>query len=596
MHNNTPNGRVGLENLGNTCYMNCVLQCLSNTKPLKNYILSLKLEKAQKEMNISEIVVDFYYLLRELWIVRKRYDSINPQKIRNSIMANFYQFHNSTMQDAHEFLFMLLDYFNSQLRVLDEVIKANEENESNKLDVINSNCQNKQIEESNNEENNGFIILNNFMNSKSIEDSIKKQNNFDKVEKMFGVEKSIIRDLFYGQLQSLIRCKTCGNKSINHEPFNCLSLPIYKEKKTIVFYFFSQDTTKEFESYQLDIFNETKLKTMKDKIIAKHPDSLEYNTIEALTYKSNKKTLTIMDNDVFVWEYFSKTSIIIFYEKESEKENGIYYYYSINNRHSDIFRLGLKDIASPLIDYLKIIKNRIRNIIKLNLENIPIKTVHNSSLCCFCHKSITQFQSCPIIEADNPVITYINKLKNYCLLVSIDLELKDFDTTLLDSSISKSSILNQNSDISIINCFNFFNSYEDIKDWKCPKCKQCNNAEKAIQIHSPPKYLILQLNRFKFQTGIMKYFKNKNNTLVEFPLNSLDIQDYVINKDNLQVYDLYGVINHLSWFSGFGHYIALCKNENNWIRYNDTKVELVSENEIVSSNAYLLFYEMRDSN
>ena len=32
-------GAVGLVNLGNTCYMNSVLQCLSNTQLLRTYFL-----------------------------------------------------------------------------------------------------------------------------------------------------------------------------------------------------------------------------------------------------------------------------------------------------------------------------------------------------------------------------------------------------------------------------------------------------------------------------------------------------------------------------------------------------------------------------
>jgi ubiquitin C-terminal hydrolase len=37
---NSRNGLVGLKNLGNTCFMNSCLQCLSNTSPLKKYFLN----------------------------------------------------------------------------------------------------------------------------------------------------------------------------------------------------------------------------------------------------------------------------------------------------------------------------------------------------------------------------------------------------------------------------------------------------------------------------------------------------------------------------------------------------------------------------
>ena len=37
-----------------------------------------------------------------------------------------------------------------------------------------------------------------------------------------------------------------------------------------------------------------------------------------------------------------------------------------------------------------------------------------------------------------------------------------------------------------------------------------------------------------------------------------------------------------------GHYTAICKNQGNWVNYNDSSISI--ENDPVTRNAYILFY------
>ena len=141
--------------------------------------------------------------------------------------------------------------------------------------------------------------------------------------------------------------------------------------------------------------------------------------------------------------------------------------------------------------------------------------------------------------------------------------------------------------ISLYDCYDKFTRQERLDGdnmWKCEKCNDLKCANKRLLLWSTPKILIICLKRFKNLV--------KNNVLIDFPINNLDLKEYCIGYDkNKSVYNLYGVCNHSGNVNG-GHYYAYCKNRNSkWYKYNDTSISEIDESRIVSSNAYCLFYE-----
>ena len=127
-------------------------------------------------------------------------------------------------------------------------------------------------------------------------------------------------------------------------------------------------------------------------------------------------------------------------------------------------------------------------------------------------------------------------------------------------------------------------------EYKCDECKKDGIAKKTLRIHMLPEKLIIQLKRF-----IVKgRYSRKNNSNIKFPMDNLVLNEIIKDKD--VNYELYSVVNHMGDVGG-GHYTNYSKNQINkeWYEFNDSNVSYLTkpEEEIISSNAYILFYQKK---
>merc|ERR1712152_8236 len=103
--------------------------------------------------------------------------------------------------------------------------------------------------------------------------------------------------------------------------------------------------------------------------------------------------------------------------------------------------------------------------------------------------------------------------------------------------------------------------------------------------------LVIHLKRFSYN----RYWRDKIDTVIDFPTKGLDMTQYVINSQHgVAIYDLLAVSNHYGGMGG-GHYTAYGKNkiDGNWYYFDDSSVTQTNEEAVVTKAAYVLFYQRR---
>ena len=651
---NCNKGRTGLVNIGNTCFMNSALQCLSNCYELTKYFLLNFYENDINQENRlgtgGQVVTIYRKLLDDLWLGDDDY--INPNYFKR-IFAHFvHKFSGYAQQDSNEFLIYLLDKIHEDLNTI--TVKPYIEMEGKKPE--------------------------------------QTDEEVSKIwwEKHLKRENSIIVDLFHGQFKSTISCNICHEVCVSFDSYMFISLPIPSGKYEIEVKYFgynindflvmkipiTENTTVlniiDIMKNRINIINinkniknnppkRKKRNKNKNKIIKKLYEqiNLSKDKIEMVLLTNKKKIYKVFTNNDYIFPYLLQGYELVAYEKDTSNQNNenIYFYLS-QYYYSYIFSLFYYpriyffdypfainfDKTQKIFNIYKNIKEFLKELLPNNNPNNPIKkdeilnidfnfnkinkdnekscgfTLYlntfipntNSSLCSYIF-SFGNSINHPLLEKYSSTENYSNikrqlNLDELHLRLTLDVDiLFNLDKARLPKLknylYNKKLSLNVGKDINLYDCLNLFNSEEILdgdNEWYCNKCKKHVDAVKKMDVYKSPYYLIFQLKRFKQDnegTSIFNIFNSsKNTTFIDFPVTNLDLSNYILSENNQGgIYDLIGVINHYGGES-FGHYTAYCLNGKKWMEYNDEYVAEIKKGNIITNAAYVLFYRRRDEN
>jgi ubiquitin carboxyl-terminal hydrolase 4/11/15 len=575
-------GVVGLKNLGNTCYMNSALQCLSNCKELTQYFLKGDYKQDKNLDNVlgskCKLVEAFSGLVNKMWYGEE--DRVSPYDFKYE-MGNFQSaFEGMNQHDSQELLSRLLDGLHEDLNLIMKKPYIEDKDYTDKQDG-------PQVARE-------YWV--NFL-----------KRNYSK-----------IIQLFYGQFKSEIKCPLCEVVSIKYHPFELVSLPVPQKYEVKDFnfnaYLISENHNKQARKVNFYIQADNKhipvvenvmnalAKTTEghsaDKYLISfsgfsvHGDFISTKVGIDSVYTRNK------DSDykpkVFIFEKTAE-------EMAMEKKEGMVYvlamsklqerdsYYSTPEYPSFSKMVwSNKDMTVKELYYRIFIKfAHFVNVPKLKDEKVsmdvetfyPIEAANYEELFKLCmNNDKFKFKFLFRIRWDGDFLPFDSTQKLSELIAQADSVKKDFRGDMWDENhrmlkmdiwldpnlkndnlvaidfmkkinsdeidVKFSSIQKDEEEERKHNLYTLIQKFcepetlDENNKYKCTNCKSQVLGNKKLSIYKAPKYLIVHMKKLKYGYGFRLGGGSSDHLMVDFPVTDFDLTPYVTDKAPIESYNI----------------------------------------------------------
>ncbi|XP_049622696.1 ubiquitin carboxyl-terminal hydrolase 15-like [Suncus etruscus] len=652
--NNEQPGLCGLSNLGNTCFMNSAIQCLSNIPSLTEYFLS---DKYQEELNFDnplgmggEIAKSYAELIKQIW--SGKFSSVKPTAFKTKVGRFAPQFSGYQQQDCQELLAFLIDGLHEDLNRIKKKTYIQLKDADGRPDKV--------------------------VAEETWENHLKRND-------------SIIVDLFHGLFKSTLVCSECSKMSVTFDPFCYLTLPLsMKKEHSVNVYLVRMDPFTKPMQYKVVVPQTgniqdlcTALSTLsgvlEDTMIVTAIYSHRFHRI--FTVDENLSSIMERD-DIYVFEINinmtedTKHAIIPVCLREkirhSSSTNRTRYSYfgqpflmavPRDNTEDELYNI----LLLRMWRYVKIYteteetegslhcckdQSRGNGSTGIHEEGSPSEmetnkpddessqdqellsenenrqsedsvggdsdsenglgteetckgqlTGHKKRLFTFQFNNLLNTNI--NIKDDTRHIRFddrqleLDKRSFLALDWDPDLKKRHFNENAAEEFEKHESMENKppkKSFVELKDCIELFTTKEMLgaeNHWYCSNCKENQQVTKKLDLWSLPPVLVIHLKRFSYS----EHTREKLDILVDFPKSDLDMSEFLISPNAGPCrYNLIAVSNHYGVIGG-GHYTAFAKNKDDgkWYYFDDTNVSTASEDKIVSKAAYLLFYQRQDT-